>query len=71
MNNLQGYCAGARQKKLDRTSLVQASEAAVCELAGALREVCLAIAEFLMQVVDVMAQNKSLQQHWNPRGPWK
>lgn len=36
-----------------------------------LREVCLAIAEFLMPVMKAIAQDELLQQHWNPPGPWK
>lgn len=36
-----------------------------------LREVCLVIAEFLMPVVQAIAQGKLLQEHWNPSGPWK
>jgi hypothetical protein len=35
------------------------------------REVCLVIAEFLMPVVQAIAQDKLLQKHWNPAGPWK
>ena len=37
----------------------------------ALREVCLALADFLMPVLDAIAQGKLFRQHWNPLGPWK
>ena len=36
-----------------------------------LEEVCLAIRAFLVPVVEALARNKLLQQHWNPHGPWK
>lgn len=36
-----------------------------------LREVCLAIVEFLMPVADAVAQNKPFRQHWNSPGSWR